>query len=322
MSEEKEEKKVEVVNKEQSNIGFWKKIYYSIFKISKYEEMKEEGLKKAIKYLLKLILLTSAVMALVSTYETNDNINELSNYLDSNLPEITLKNNELTLDNNEAVILDNEETIKLFGYTIIINPLLEEAELINEYSSLYENSNCIIFSKDQAIFVQKGYIVQNIEDNIEENKESQENVDAKPTIQKKQYKELLAQYNISEDEEIKKQDFISFYENIPLSYYWIEYFIVYFIMNLIIFVLEILVVALMGILETKLLKLKTKNQKDILTLSIYAFTLSFVLQVIYSIINYFVGFKTEIFQTVIILIAFAYIAVIIYKMKKVEKEKI
>lgn len=321
MNKEKDEK-VEIVNEKQKNISFWKKIYYSIFKISKYEEMKKEGLKKAIKYLLTLIFLISAIMALVSTYETNDNIKQLSNYLNSNLPELTLKNNELTLEDNEVVILDDEETIKLFGYTIIINPLLEETELINEYDSLYENNNCVIFSKDQVIFIPNGYKTENLEDNIEENKYAQENAESNVTVQKKQYNELLAGYNISEETELKKQDFISFYENVPLSYYWIQYFIVYFIMNLIIFVLEILVVALMGVLETKLLKLKTKSQKDILTLSIYAFTLSFVLQVVYSIINYFVGFKTEIFQTVIILIAFAYIAVIIYKMKKVENEEI
>ena len=321
MNKEKDEK-VEIVNEKQKNISFWKKIYYSIFKISKYEEMKKEGLKKAITYLLTLIFLISAIMALVSTYETNDNIKQLSNYLNSNLPELTLKNNELTLEDNEVVILDDEETIKLFGYTIIINPLLEETELINEYDSLYENNNCVIFSKDQVIFIPNGYKTENLEDNIEENKYAQENAESNVTVQKKQYNELLAGYNISEETELKKQDFISFYENVPLSYYWIQYFIVYFIMNLIIFVLEILVVALMGVLETKLLKLKTKSQKDILTLSIYAFTLSFVLQVVYSIINYFVGFKTEIFQTVIILIAFAYIAVIIYKMKKVENEEI
>lgn len=321
MNKEKDEK-VEIVNEKQKNISFWKKIYYSIFKISKYEEMKKEGLKKAITYLLTLIFLISAIMALVSTYETNDNIKQLSNYLNSNLPELTLKNNELTLEDNEVVILDDEETIKLFGYTIIINPLLEETELINEYDSLYENNNCVIFSKDQVIFIPNGYKTENVEDDIEENKDIQENAESNVKVQKKQYNELLAGYNISEETEIKKQDFISFYENVPLSYYWIQYFIVYFIMNLIIFILEILVVALMGVLETKLLKLKTKSQKDILTLSIYAFTLSFVLQVVYSIINYFVGFKTEIFQTVIILIAFAYIAVIIYKMKKVENEEI
>lgn len=61
MEENKEEPK-----KEKLKINFFKKIWYSIGKVSKYDEMAELGVKKAIKYFLGVIAIVTIVLAIVA----------------------------------------------------------------------------------------------------------------------------------------------------------------------------------------------------------------------------------------------------------------
>lgn len=54
-------------NVKRKNINFFKKLMFSIGKISKYDEMSKEGLKSAIKYFLCLITLMAIILSIVST---------------------------------------------------------------------------------------------------------------------------------------------------------------------------------------------------------------------------------------------------------------
>ena len=84
VNNDKEEKvkKVEKVDNETNELkkGFFKKVWYSIYKIEKYSELSAEGFKIAIKYFAILILVIAVMASLVSVYKTTLKVNDISDH--------------------------------------------------------------------------------------------------------------------------------------------------------------------------------------------------------------------------------------------------
>ena len=57
-------------------INFFKKIWYSIGKVSKYEEMRNSGVKSSIKYFLGIAAILALIMAIVSCIVQSSMFNE------------------------------------------------------------------------------------------------------------------------------------------------------------------------------------------------------------------------------------------------------
>lgn len=294
---------MEKVVENDKKINFWKKIYYSIFKLDEYENMINEGLKKSIKYFFSLVSVIAIVSSIFFTYETNKSIKEFVSYIDDNIPNFTVENNELNIEDGEATILDKNETENIIQGRIIINTNLSKEEAINEYIDLIKEENCIIFLKDKVLYLLKGFEIQDLND---ENKNNNYEYT---------YNEFLGRYNINTDESFSKDFFTSHIGGRPVTYYWVQYFIIYFVMSVITFSLCIIIIVASEIIVKKIFKDEIKSKKDMLSLAIYSFTLPMILQIAYWILKYYINVNTNIFQTIMILISYFYVITYINKNK-------
>lgn len=294
---------MEKVAEKGKKINFFKKIYYSIFKLDEYENMINEGLKKSIKYFFCLVSVIAIISSIFFTYETNKSIKEFVSYINDNIPNFTVENNELNIEDGEATILDKNETENIIQGRIIINTNLSKEEAINEYIDLIKEENCIIFLKDKVLYLLKGFEIQDLND---ENKNNNYEYT---------YNEFLGRYNINTDESFSKDLFTSHIGGRPVTYYWVQYFIIYFVMSVITFSLCIIIIVASEIIVKKIFKDEIKSKKDMLSLAIYSFTLPMILQIAYWILKYYINVNTNIFQTIMILISYFYVITYINKNK-------
>lgn len=291
--------------KNDKNINFWKKIYYSIFKLNKYEDMIKEGLKKSVKYFFSLVSVVAIISSIFFTYETTNTIKEFSNYIKESLPNFKIENNELNIEDSEAVILDKDITSQIINGRIIINTNLDKEKAIEEYSDLVKEENCTIFLKDKVIYLINGFEIQDLND---ENKKNNYEYT---------YEEFLAGYNLSYEEVFSKDSLIKYIESQPATYYWIQYFIIYFVMSVITFSLCIIIIVASEIIIKRIFKDEIKSKKEMLSLAIYSFTLPMILQIVYWILKYYItNINTNLFQTIMILISYFYVIMYINKNKK------
>ena len=70
-------------------IRFHKRIWNSITKIEKYPEMAAEGVKTALKYLVKIVAILTVVVCLGIVYQTNNLVHKGVDYLQSEFPEFS-----------------------------------------------------------------------------------------------------------------------------------------------------------------------------------------------------------------------------------------
>ena len=91
-------------DKKELKKGFFKKVYYSIFKLEKYGEMSAEGVGRAVKYLLKLSLILAIIISLGTLYQVNQLAKKGVDFLENQVGEFTYKDGNLKLENNEPII--------------------------------------------------------------------------------------------------------------------------------------------------------------------------------------------------------------------------
>ena len=129
--------------------GFFKKLWYSITNIDKYPEMSAEGVKRAITYLMKIIVILSLVVCFGVIYQIEEFVKEGTRYLENEFPDIIYKDGQLNINSGEAMTLGNED---LNIDKIIIDTKDLEQEQINQYkNSIETNQTGIIILKDKII---------------------------------------------------------------------------------------------------------------------------------------------------------------------------
>ena len=102
------------IMEDKLKINFFKKLWYSIARPSKYEKLRNLGIGKAIQYFFSLISILAIVLAIIAAFLQIKVVNNAIAYLDEKIPEFTFKENKLTLENADATILDDEKiTIKI-----------------------------------------------------------------------------------------------------------------------------------------------------------------------------------------------------------------
>ena len=98
-------------------MNFFKKFLYSILKIEKYPDMAAEGVRSAIIYMSKIILIVAIIISLGMMYRTYNLLNQGVNYLKNEFPEFSYKEGTLDIENEEKIEV-SEETSPL-GKVII-----------------------------------------------------------------------------------------------------------------------------------------------------------------------------------------------------------
>lgn len=295
----------------EKKIGFWKKAWYSITNVKKYDDMSKQGLFSAVKYGMILLIILAIIMVFFETCVQIKTVNKSINYLEDNLPDFTIKNEELSLENEDTIILDKKEVLDLFGCSIVFAQNLEEDEAIKNYSdTVTENYSCLILLKDKYIVITPTY-VQNIED--ETNKDG---------LQEGLYNYELEEFLGVSKDEYNKQDVINYLNaNISYMFYFVMDFVIYYLTLLILYVFYLIIVSLSYVLVVKVGKIDITIKKAISEV-IYAQTLSIILYVIYLIVSYLCGLSSSFVYGFILFIVYIYLILLINEKKSLKRSKI
>ena len=108
------------------DINFFKKVWYSITKFEQYPAMATEGLPRAIKYLLTLMVAVTIFVMIGSLMQMKQTIGSLSQYIEQNIPDFTVVDGIVEMNIEQPIKIEN---IQYSGFDkIIVNPLAETTE--------------------------------------------------------------------------------------------------------------------------------------------------------------------------------------------------
>ena len=288
----------------ENKIGFFKKVWYSITNIKKYDEMTKQGLFSAIKYAMLLLAMLGIIMAGFETFEQIKAVNKSISYLEQNLPEFTINKQEINLQNEDTVILESEEMEKFFGCNIVIAQNLEENEAIEQYANMVKGEySCLVFLKNEYVLITPKYSQDGGENGI----------------LKGEYSNEVSKYLGDSKEEYNQEDVMNYLkENISYTYYFVIDFVIYFLTLIILYVFFLFVVALSYILALKMTKIKTPVKQAISEV-LYAETLSMMVYVIYILLSYILKFKFSFIYGINLLIVYIYMMIVIRGKKNAKK---
>lgn len=282
----------------QSKIGFFKKVWYSITKIEKYPDMAAQGLSKAVSYFLKITATLAIIISLGTIYQINNIVQDGAKYLKDEFPEITYNEGMLTVNSENEITIPKENSI--FGTVIINTNELEETQ-VNQYTNtITQEGNGIVILKDRLI-IKNSSISGTLTYN---------------------YKETLEPIGIKE---FNKQTILNYTTGTSIISVYVSLFIVLFIYAFSMYAISILADTLLlsffGYITTKLAGIKMRYVA-IYNMSVYALTLSIILNMIYIAINVFVPFIITYFQVMYVAVAAIYLvaAILILKTDIINKQ--
>ena len=280
------------------NINFFKKLWYSITKFEKYPEMATEGIRSAIKYLIIISFIVSIFISIGSTIEMHKVIGELANYINNNIPDFTYADGKISAEMQEPMVITevNDSTID----QIVIDSNAETEEAKNTSKTEHEIiGNTIFFFKNQVVLVARAENGQ---------------VNEQPYT----YQDFIKSYTQEDIKEFNKQELVNYMTSSGMNSYYIRYVIAIVVnlllVNVMVALLDTLQLAILGWITTIVARIKMKFVA-IYNMSIYALTLSMILNIVYIIINYFVDFTIEYFQIAYMAIAYIYLAASIFILK-------
>ena len=292
--EEKNENKsnIDTSAKEFKGSGFFKKVWYSIVKFEKYPEMSAEGVPSALRYLAKIMAIFAVIISIAITIQLYQTVQSGIKYIENDLPNFSYKDGILTVDSNEAITIDK---VKVVG-KVIIDTITENEETVNQYKNRITNEEYgIIILKDKMIIkniVSSGEVTYN-------------------------YKEILSSSG-SNITEFTKQDIINFTNGKEMTSLYFSFFVVIFIYAFIMYIastlMDTLILSALGYLTALIAKIKMKFAA-IYNMSVYALTLSIILNALYIVVNMFTGFKITYFQVMYTSVAYIYLAAAIFIIK-------
>ena len=299
-----EDKTKEELKNENTNInnnlfkkGFFKKVWYSITKIEKYGEMATEGVGRALSYLSKLTIILAIVLSVWVTYQTSNSIKQAMQYIQNDFPEFSYKDGSLQVESEEPITIENDT----INGKIIVDTNTDSEETINQYTnSINEYGGGIVILKDRMIIANNA-----ITGSLSYN-----------------YKEILDSLQIYE---FTKDTVIQYSNGGQMATVYISVFITLFIYTYVWYLIKILwyavVISIFGYLAAWILKIKMRYA-PIFNMSIYASTLSVILNLIYIVVNMFTAFTIQYFDVMYSAVATIYLisAIFIIKTEFIKKQ--
>ncbi|MBQ2938349.1 MAG: DUF1189 domain-containing protein [Clostridia bacterium] len=269
--------------------GFFKKVWYSINKIEKYSELSAEGIGRAIKYLVILIMILSIISSAITVLKTRLEIKNIAEYINENSPELTYSNETLVVNSQETIVDDNTN----FG-KIIIDTNTDEEEKINQYiNDVKEDENAIIILKDKLILKEVG-------------------LQGTTTYN---YKELFGEMGITE---FNKESLIEYLTGSNIMSVYANLFLVLLIYAFALYIINALfniaVIGIVGYLAAIVLKMKIRYVA-VFNMAVYAITFPTILQMIYILINGLFGYTLNYFDIMYIVVASIYMIASIFILK-------
>lgn len=271
--------------------GFFKKVGYSITKIEKYPELATEGVGRAFNYLLKLVAILAIVVCLGMIYQTNQMLKEATNYLQNEFPSFSYQEGILQVDTQENIVIENEESP--IGKVIVDTKETNEETLNGYIHQITEAGNGVIVLKDKLIL---------------------KNSSVGGTINYN-YAEMLGQMGLTQ---FNKEQVIQYVQsNQIMSLYFsllITIFVYAFIMYFINTILYVFMISIFGYLANVMARIKMRYAA-IFNMTIYAITLSTILNILYIGVNVFFNFNIEYFEVMYVSVAVIYLVAAIFILK-------
>lgn len=278
--------------------SFFKKVWYSITKIEKYSDMASDGIGKAIGYLVKLVVVFSIVLCLGMMYKTYNVIQEGVRYLENEFPEFSYQDGILTVDSEKEIIISEDDS---FVGRTIIDTNVEDEQTINKYiNTISESGEGLVILKDKVLIKNRavaGTITYYYKDTFE------------PMGLDSFSKENVIEYANS-------SNVISLYATLFFSI-----FIYAFIMYFLTIISDAVLLSVFGYITTLLAKIRMRYSA-IFNMSVYALTLSIILNLLYVGVNVFIPFEMEYFEVMYVAVATIYLiaAILILKTEFIKKQ--
>ena len=268
------------------NIPKYKKFWLSITKFERYPEMATEGVGRAIGYLAWLVFMFSVILAVAFMINFMRFARKGIDFIDKNFNEITYSEGVLTIDDV------NKSTTTDFGNVIVNTANLTETQI-------KELENKKSLTDVEIIWLKEFVIVKRDEG-----------------IGRFYYKDVLDGLHLKEFNKTTIIEFLNKQLNGPKIYvsFVVATSIVLFLSYFLKALLDVLILSLFGMITTLFAKIQIRY-RAIFNMSVYAITLSTVLQLVYIIINTFTGFDVKYFDLMYTAIAFIYLTASIFMIK-------
>lgn len=272
-------------------IGFFQKVWNAITKIEKYPDMAAEGLGKAFSYISKVVAILAIVLCLGTLYQTHKILQEGIQYLQNEFPEFSYKEGKLDVLAEKRLTISEDDSY--VGRTII-DTKTEEEQVVNQYiDEVTKAGSGMIVLKDKVI-LKNGAVAGTINYN---------------------YSELLGQMGI---QEFTKQTVIDYANSTQVITLYVSIFLTIFIYSFIMYLLTTLsnavFLSVFGYLTTWIARIKMRFLA-VFNMSIYALTLSIILNMLYIAVNIFIDFKMEYFQVMYVAVSAIYLVAAIFLLK-------
>lgn len=270
---------------EKQKLSFFSRMKIAVTKLEDYSVFLEEKVSTAVKYFLLLILIVSFIIAIVQTYDVTKMINRGYHYIENELPEFSYEDGKLKFS-QIVNAYDKDSDFYLFADTSdeITNQNIEDyRKIITNYG--------LIFLNNKVIFVSEGRIIEY------------------------NYEELAAQYEINT---LNKQQLIEKFDSIGFIGLIITIFLVMlvsiFIVKVISVFMDWLLLSIFAYCAVKICRINM-TYKQTFNISIYALTLSILLNVVYDVVSYLTGFYMPYFRIMYLLISYVYVVAVIFMIK-------
>lgn len=278
----------------ETKIGFFKRLKKAIFELEDYGFFLGERLTVAFKYFFILVFIVSLIFSIAITYKASNAISKAYDYIINELPQFELKNNNLNFQNSiDAYDHDYE-----FSFIADTTENLSGEKLKEYKNKVYSQGNYgLILLRDKMVLI---------------------TVNSEKTTE---YSDYLIDNDNSNVEEFKienKQNLIDLLETSGIKTIWLAIFIItlisVYLLNIFIMLSDICVIALFGWFAARLCGVNFKIN-PMIALSIYALSLSIVLDLIFDVIYVTTGFTVQYFNVIYLLIAYVYIIAAIFMIK-------
>lgn len=294
----KEEESKEKTEKKELKMNFFNKVKYSIFKIEKYPDMAAEGVGKAISYISILVAILAVILCIGMLYQTHDLLQDGIHYIQNEFPEFSYKEGILKVESENVITISEDDSV--MGKTII-DTKAEDEQTINQYiNSVTESGEGIFILKDKAIIKSSGVA---------------------GTVSYS-YKDALEQLGINE---FTKQDVVNYANSSQIVTLYVSVFLTVFVYAFIMYLLTTIsnavLLSFFGYITTLLARIKIRYAA-IFNMSVYALTLSIILNMLYVAINIFITFNMEYFQVMYVAVAAIYLvaAILILKTEFIKQQ--
>ena len=267
----------------EKKLNFFQRIKRAIFNIEKYQEFAEEKTIVAVKFFVKLILMFSIIVTLATVYKFGTTAEFFINSFKTDFPNFTFSNNELIAE-QKASVVRKEGNIELS--VIVDTEIASDDSKVNEYiTEMTKTANSVMFLKDKMILQLEGISGQAIYN----------------------YEQLTAGTDIGE---FSKQNIEDTLNNLNMGSVYTAFFIsiiIYmFIIYLISTAMETILIALLGYLTAKIVRVNLRINHAY-NMAVYAITLSVLLNTIYIPLRLITGFNLQYFAIMYTAIPYIYI---------------